>query len=84
MLLVCLLQISEHEIEKKWRSYSPVVKIFCLPERIVAGVECASIGVELVRKDQLHLAAGVKGGDGVCLGRGFEVDESQAKVSDRR
>lgn len=34
----------------------PVVKVNCLPKRIVSGVESAALGVELIREYQLEFS----------------------------
>ena len=46
---------------------SPIVQVGGFPVWVVTGVECPTVGVELVRKDELHVAAVIQS----FLGKGF-------------
>lgn len=57
----------------------PVVQIFSFPVWVVARPETPTIGLELIREDEIHLLTGVDALDDVSVFRGVMIDEPNSE-----
>lgn len=57
MLFVYTKRVSNMVESIEESTYTPVMQVNCFPVRVLSGVECPPVGVELVAEHKLHLVA---------------------------